>query len=931
VRVARLSGVCQRYGGNVALDGVGLEIPAGGMAGLIGPDGVGKSTLLALLSGARQIQQGRVEVLGGDMADARFRAAVQPRIAYMPQGLGKNLYATLSVFENVDFFGRLFGQPKAERQARIAELLAGTGLAPFRDRPAAKLSGGMKQKLGLCCALIHDPDLLILDEPTTGVDPLSRRQFWELIDRIRARRPGMSVVVATAYMEEAERFNWLAAMDGGRVLGTGSPQELKARTGMDTLEEAFIALLPEERRRAHRALEIPPRCPQPDGYAIEAEGLTCRFGDFTAVDRVSFRIERGEIFGFLGSNGCGKTTTMKMLTGLLTPSEGSARLFGRPVDAKDMETRRQVGYMSQSFSLYGELTVRHNLELHARLFHLDPERIPGRLKALCDRFGLEPYLDQVASALPLGIRQRLSLAVAVVHEPKMLILDEPTSGVDPVARDEFWRLLVELSREQGVTIFISTHFMNEAERCDRVSLMHAGRVLASDTPEALKGGRGSLEEAFIACLEEAEGEDAGAASLSPSPSARWAASRPSLLTPLPVYGRGEIKPPPPQAGEGRGEGNGLFSLRRLLGVAYRETMELRRDPIRLAFALLGSVLLMFVLGYGISMDVEGLRFGVLDRDKTPESRAYVHNIAGSRYFIQRPDILDESDLERRMRSGELSLAVEIPPNYGRDLRTGRSPEIGAWVDGAMPFRGETVRGYVEGLHRQYLEDLALQATGDVPRALPADIQVRYRYNQDFKSLYAMVPAVIAMLLVFIPAILMALGVVREKELGSITNLYVTPVTKLEFLLGKQLPYVALAMVSFFGLVAEAVFLFDVPVKGSFAALSLGALLFVTATTGLGLLISTFTRTQIAALFGTAILTMLPTVQFSGFTTPVDSLEGLGYWIGQGYPATYFLIISRGTFTKALGFADLYGQFLALAAFIPVLTLLCWALLPKQEK
>jgi ribosome-dependent ATPase len=901
--VARVSSLSQRYGASVALDGVSLAIPAGVIAGLIGADGAGKSTLLALLAGARQIQQGRVEVLGGDMADGRFRASIQPRIAYMPQGLGKNLYPTLSVFENVDYFGRLFGQPRAEREARIAELLAGTGLAPFRDRPAAKLSGGMKQKLGLCCALIHDPDFLILDEPTTGVDPLSRRQFWELIDRIRVRRPGMSVLVATAYMEEAERFGWLAAMDGGKVLGSGSPAELKARTGAATLEEVFVALLPDGRSR-RPPLEIPPHPPQEDGYAIEAEGLTCRFGDFTAVDRVSFQIERGEIFGFLGSNGCGKTTTMKMLTGLLPPSEGKARLFGHPVDAKDLETRRQVGYMSQSFSLYGELTVRHNLELHARLFHLDPARVPERLQYLQNRFGLAPYLDQVAASLPLGIRQRLSLAVAVVHAPKILILDEPTSGVDPVARDDFWRLLVELSREQGVTIFISTHFMNEAERCDRIALMHAGRVLACDTPQALKGGRGSLEEAFIARLEAAE---QGSPEGQPESASLVAA-------------RGNAR-----------KNDGGFSLRRLLGVAYRETMELRRDPIRLAFALLGSVLLMFVLGYGISMDVEGLRFGVLDWDQTPESRAYVDNIAGSRYFIQRPDIRDEADLERRMRSGELSLAVEVPPNYGRDLRLGRSPEIGTWVDGAMPFRGETVRGYVEGLHRQYLEDLALQASGTMPRSLPADIQVCYRYNQDFKSLYAMVPAVVAMLLMFIPAILMSLAVVREKELGSITNLYVTPVTKLEFLLGKQLPYVALAMASFFGLVAEAVFLFDVPVKGSLAALTLGALLYVTTTSGLGLLISTFTRTQIAALFGTAILTMLPTVQFSGFTTPVDSLEGMGYWIGQGNPATYFLIISRGTFTKALGFADLSGQFLALAAFIPVLTLLCWVLLPKQEK
>ena len=907
--VARLAGVSHRYGAVTALEAVDLALPAGCMVGLIGPDGVGKSSLLALVSGARQFQTGKIEVLGGDIGDRHFRAAVQPRIAYMPQGLGRNLYPTLSVFENVDFFGRLFGQGRREREQRIAELLASTGLTPFRDRPAAKLSGGMKQKLGLCCALIHDPDLLILDEPTTGVDPLSRRQFWDLIDSIRARRPGMSVLVATAYMEEAERFDWLVAMDGGRAIGTGTPAELRAQTGQATLDGAFIRLLPEERRRAHHELVIPPRVGDGGVYAIEADGLSQRFGNFTAVDRVSFRIERGEIFGFLGSNGCGKTTTMKMLTGLLPPTEGAAKLFGKTVDARDLDTRRQVGYMSQSFSLYGELTVRENLDLHARLFHLPDDRRAPRIAELMQRFGLEPHADKAAADLPLGIRQRLSLAVAVVHAPKLLILDEPTSGVDPVARDEFWALLVELSRGQGVTIFISTHFMNEAERCDRISLMHAGKVLASDTPAGLCAARGqpTLEAAFIGYLEEATGITGAPVAVDPEKQAKTTVDRNS-----------------PKIGPS------AFSPRRLLGYAYREALELRRDPIRLAFALLGSVLLMFVLGFGISLDVEGLRFAALDRDQSPESRAYIQNIAGSRYFIEQPAILEDADLDRRMKNGELALAIDIPADFGRDLRRGHWPEIGVWIDGAMPYRGETVRGYLQGMHLQYVQQIVREATG-VDTAYPVNIVSRYRYNQDFKSIYAMVPAVIPILLIFIPAILMALGVVREKELGSITNLYVTPVTRLEFLLGKQLPYIVVALISFVLLVIQSQLMFHVPIKGSLLALSFGVFLYVIATTGFGLLISTFTSTQIAALCGTAILTILPTVSFSGLTTPVAALEGASYWIGQFFPASYFLVISRGVFTKALGFADLIPQFVALAAFIPVLTLASVALLRKQEK
>jgi ribosome-dependent ATPase len=445
--------------------------------------------------------------LGGDMRSTEHRAACASRIAYMPQGLGRNLYPTLTVFENLDFFGRLFGQAAGERRARIAELLEATGLDPFPDRPAGKLSGGMKQKLSLCCALIHDPDLLILDEPTTGVDPLSRRQFWDLIQSIRARRADMSVIVATAYMEEAERFDWLAAVNAGKIIGLGSPAELKEQTGQATLDAAFIQLLPADLRANHQPIVVRP-LPKDDGEpAIEAKNLTRRFGAFTAVDHVNFRIGRGEIFGFLGSNGCGKSTTMKMLTGLLPATEGEALLFGKKLDAGDMATRRRVGYMSQGFSLYRELTVRQNLQMHAELFELPAETIAPRVQKMLEHFDLAHVADSRPESLPVGLRQRLQLAVAVIHRPEVLILDEPTSGVDPIARDLFWRLLIGLSRDDGVTIFISTHFMNEAERCDRISLMQAGKVLAIGAPRDLvaQSGKADLEEAFIAFLEKDSG------------------------------------------------------------------------------------------------------------------------------------------------------------------------------------------------------------------------------------------------------------------------------------------------------------------------------------------------------------------------------------------------------------------------------------------
>ncbi|MBU1805345.1 MAG: ribosome-associated ATPase/putative transporter RbbA [Gammaproteobacteria bacterium] len=906
--VAEISGVSLQYGKTRALDDLSLSLPARCMVGLIGPDGVGKSSLLALIAGARKLQQGQVQVLDGDMGDAGHRRAVCPRIAYMPQGLGKNLYPTLTVFENLEFFGRLFGQDAEERHWRIAELTRSTGLAPFVERPAGKLSGGMKQKLGLCCALIHDPDLLILDEPTTGVDPLSRAQFWELIERIRSERPQMSVLVATAYMDEAQRFDHLVAMDAGRILATGTPAELLARTGSDSLEQAFIRLLPEAKRSQHRELIIPPQPPS-DSIAIEAHGLTMRFGDFVAVDQVNFRISRGEIFGFLGSNGCGKTTTMKMLTGLLPASEGEALLFGKPVDPHDMQTRQRVGYMSQAFSLYSELTVRQNLDLHARLFHLPAERRGPRVQEMLTRFDLTGDADSLPSSLPLGVRQRLSLAVAVIHNPEILILDEPTSGVDPVARDGFWELLVQLSREDGVTIFISTHFMNEALRCDRISLMHAGRVLDSDTPQTLMAKRGlpTLEETFIAYLEEA-----AAAHAADQPAAPPAATR---------------NPIQPAGNNGR---QARFSLRRLLSYTRREAMELRRDPIRATLAMLGSVLLMFIMGYGVSFDVENLTYAVLDRDQTTTSQHYLLNMAGSRYFIEQAPLANHAELDQRMRSNDISLAVEIPPNFGRDLKRGAVPQVAFWIDGAMPMRADTIKGYVQGIHLNYLQQLAREAGVDGQLA-PADVAIRYRYNPDVQSPPAMAPAMIPLLLMMIPAMLTALGVVREKELGSITNFYVTPTTRLEFLLGKQLPYIALGMFNFATLALLAVFVFGIPIKGSILTLCLGALLYVTCATGLGLLMSSILNSQIAAIFGTTIVTLLPAIQFSGLIHPVSAMEGAGAFIGKLYPTSHFLIISRGVFSKSLGLAELYPYFIPMLLAIPLLTLLSVAGLRKQEK
>jgi len=918
--VVRLEKVSQRYGKAVALDDVTLDVPAGKMIGVIGPDGVGKSTLLGIAAGVRKMQSGKATVLGGNIADAHFRDMVASRIAYLPQGLGKNLYPTLSIFENADFFGRLFGQSREERESRITDLFASTDLSPFRERPAGKLSGGMKQKLGLVVSLIHDPDLLILDEPTTGVDPLARRQFWELIARIRKDRPQMSVMVATAYMDEADGFDWLVAMNAGKVLATGTPAELKQHTKQDTLEKAFIELLPEEAKRGHKEPVVPSFKAKGGPPAIEAEGLTQRFGTFTAVDHVSFKIQAGEIFGFLGSNGSGKTTTMKMLTGLLPPTEGTALLFGKPVKGGDVESRRRVGFMTQAFSLYTELTIRQNMNLHARLFDLPEEKGRKRVEALIKMFGLESEADTLVESLPLGIRQRLSLAVAVIHEPDMLILDEPTSGVDPVARDGFWELLIKLSRENGVTIFLSTHFMNEAARCDRMSMMHAGKVLAQGPPAELVRERKAknLEEAFIGYIEEAAKDPnardkkmAGTAAAEPEAAAAAAAWDPS-------------KKSDPTKTAGR------FTWGRTWAFARREAVELLHDRVRLAFAVLGPILLMTVFGYGISLDVNHLTFAVLDFDGSKASRLYTDGFRGSNYyFVEKPPIQNYQQLDRRLRDGELRMALEIPSGFQRDLERGRQPEVAAYIDAAVPFRAETTRSYIEGVHNEYNTRLK-EAKGLPPQTTAFNLQTRALFNQSFDSIYAMVPGDIMLLLMLIPSMLTALSVVREKELGSIANFYAAPATRLEFLLGKQLPYFGVALIQFATLVALAVLLFAVPIKGSVGTLILGGIVYLLASTGFGLLLSVFSSSQTAAIFAAAIIAILPAVQFSGMFVPVSSLKG-GAWVaGKIFPSTYFQSISVGTFTKALGLAVLWPSIVALAVIAMVYFGLSATLLKKQE-
>ena len=1029
-----IQNLSHRYGKTLALDGVSLDIPKGATVGLIGPDGVGKSTLLSLMAGVKVIQDGRVEVLGGDMADKDVRRDLSHRIAFMPQGLGRNLYPTLSVYENIDFHARLFGLDGQERTRQIARLMEATRLAPFADRAAGKLSGGMKQKLSLCCALVHSPDLLILDEPTTGVDPLSRRQFWALVDDLRREHAGMTVIVATAYIEEAQRFERLLAMDAGRLLENKPTADVLADYGTDVLEEAYVKMLPPEKQQGSGGLDITPFVPDPDAPpAMEAHGLTKRFGDFTAVDHVSFTIQKGEIFGFLGSNGCGKSTTMKMLTGLLEATEGAATLLGKPIDAGGLDTKMRVGYMSQAFSLYEELSVRRNLDLHARLYQMGAKGAAAVEEAL-QQFDLADVADTAPASLPLGIRQRLQLAAACLHHPEVLILDEPTSGVDPAARDMFWRHLLKLSREDKITIFVSTHFMNEAARCDRISFMHKGRVLAVGTPAelAVRQNAPDLEEAFVQYLIEAEGGEGGERSSRQEAAHSESEQREfrqntdgvreqsshTLPAETPTVGcvaqathaEGEsddrhselsddlqgkdigssetqngVREPsshtlpaetptvgcvaqathaevasdnghPALSDDLQGKDTGSsetqnsvreqsshtlrdnpntdtfkYRFSMIWTFARREAKELLRDKIRLFFAVFGPLIIMASVSWGISFDVRNLKFAVYDRDQTAASRELVEYFDGSRYFLQQPPIQSEAEIDTVLKSSGAILVIDIPSGFGRDLARGLKPEVGFYVDGSMPFNATNIRGYIGSLITAYTKDRIAESGLPVSLKAPAGIEPRFMYNQDFDSINAIAPGVMMLVLMMIPAMMSAVGVVREREIGSIANFYASPAAVAQYLIGKQLPYIAVGMVNFAAMMLMIIYLFGVPLKGSFIGLAIGTLLMVSASTALGLLISCFVRSQLAAIFATAIITMIPAQTYSGFIYPLSTMEGGALVIGKTFPSSWYYTVSVGSFTKGLHTADLLHEYAAIAAFAATSLILACLLLKKQEK
>ncbi|HSK40064.1 MAG TPA: ATP-binding cassette domain-containing protein [Arenibaculum sp.] len=937
-------------GTNQALDAVSATIPSGRITALVGPDGAGKTTLLRIVAGLLRPDQGSAVVLGRDVV--REAAAVQASIGYMPQRFG--LYGDLSVRENLELHAGLYGIPKERRRSRIERSLAIVGLSGFTERRAEHLSGGMKQKLTLAGLILRPPPLLLLDEPTVGIDPVSRRELWDVIGRL-PERYGSTVVLATSDMAEAERCDEVVLIDRGKVLGQQSPaafrdalvgdvfavpmrsarqarflqqrllgvpgvvdvviggNELRiiARPGHDAglrhllaehgipppqrlpprLEDAVVARLLDDRGDGHPPFSppagVPAKAPAmaPVAGATQAEGggaiirvadLTRRFGAFEAVRDVDFEIRRGEVFGLLGANGAGKSTTFRMLCGLLPPSGGTVDVAGIDMAREPEKARARIGYLAQSFPLYGHLTVAQNLQLVASAHGMPGPAARERIARLLDRFDLAGVAAVECRALTWGLRQRTALVCALVHDPHILFLDELTSGIDPLARREFWGYLNGLA-EQGVTIVVSTHLLEEAEYCDRVAILHGGRLLALGTPAEVRAAAGDgetavsdMEEAFVALVGAnagtgrpvrpivgIEGDDAAAFPPS-SPAPGTAASRPSNIPDL----------------------------------VRKEFRQIRRDASVFAVAFAMPLILLILFGFGVSLNPASVPLTMVVERSDAHTNSFVDALVGSGYFELRFATDMESAQADVLEHRSLGI-LHVRPEFTRRLLDGRSADIQLVINGVDPNTVRIVCSYIDSAVYNWIAQWRMRR--DVPPIAGIAVEPVVWFNRNAESRDYLVPGLIALIMTLTGMLLTALAMAREWERGTLEAIMTTPVTKRDILLGKLLPYFLLGTLSMAMAVATAVFVFSVPMRGSLLNVVAASLLFLVAANAFGLLIANGTRNQFIAALVAIIAGFMPSFLLSGFIFDIATMPGIFQAITYIVPARYFVTLLHTLF------------------------------------
>jgi ABC-type multidrug transport system ATPase subunit/ABC-type Na+ efflux pump permease subunit len=857
---------------------------------------------------------------------------VQDRIGYMPQRFG--LYEDLTVQENLNLYADLNNVSVSDRRARYPRLMEMTALGPFVNRLAGKLSGGMKQKLGLACTLVRAPELLLLDEPTVGVDPLSRRELWAIIQQLTGER-NLTVLLSTAYLDEAQRCDDAIVLHEGRVLaqrppseisrladghaflltprggqtarglqarllgkpgvvdavpeggqvrlvvGGNSEMEVAAEYSIDAaaerapprFEDGFMMLLhrsaenpllAHELRLAHR--------PQPErgGPVVEVHELVRKFGSFTAVDHISFEVQQGEVFGLLGPNGAGKTTTFRMLCGLLPATSGTLRVAGTDLRTARASARQRIGYVAQKFSLYGQLTVVENLAFFCGAYGLRGQQRRERVRWALDQFELTPFAQLPSSQLPGGYKQRLAMAVALVHEPAILFLDEPTSGVDPLARREFWQRITALA-EQGVTVIVTTHFMEEAEYCDRVAILDAGRILAQGTPAELRGyaesspGEDStMESAFIAIVENSRNGNGNHADQ-------------RLADPPIDYGP-ELDWLPPKG-------------RRVWSLVKKESRQMVRDASSIAIGIVLPVILILLFGYGLSLDVNNIPLAVVMEEPSPDAVDLAAGFQLSPYF--EPVVMTSMPRARQMmQAREIDAIVRIQSDFGRDLSLGEA-EVQILVQGTDANRARIIQAYLQGAVGSWT--LRRAAEGRAVVSGPVAIRDRLWFNEANESRYFLVPGLIVLIMTLIGSFLTTLVMAREWERGTLEALFVTPVRVGEILLGKTIPNFALGMIGLGLCIVTARFLFHVPLRGSLWLLTASSMLYLVVALAVGLLISVAVKSQFVASQMTILITFLPALMLSGFLFDLRNMPVIVQAITYVLPARYFVAVLQTVF------------------------------------
>ncbi len=942
----------------IALSSLSATIKRNCITGLVGADGSGKTTLMRIIAGLLPLTQGQISVEGIDpMKDL---SALRGIVGYMPQKFG--LYEDLTVIENFKLYADLCGVTGQDYQTEFKQLMKFTNLGPFITRRAGNLSGGMKQKLGLACALLGNPKVLILDEPSVGVDPISRRELWKMVNELIYK--GMTVVWSTSYLNEAELCENVLVLNQGQLIYSGSPKELMAKMEgcsiqvqnlqqsprlvlqnamrLDevidgVIQGSYVRLVLKEKNKLPKlqALEagegakfvtVYPRfedvymsllggIPKSDFFlssniqaikisdqseiVIEAKDLTKKFDSFVATNKISFKVKRGEIFCLLGPNGAGKSTTFKMMCGLLMPNSGSASILNYDLRKNPHRARQQLGYMAQKFSLYGDLTVQQNLKFFSGIYGLTGKKQTQATDDMIESFNLKPYLQKKAHELPLGFKQRLSLACAIMHKPAILFLDEPTSGVDAIARREFWMRINELVGN-GVTVVVTTHFMEEAEYCDRLVMIYRGQVIACDTPDELKQHirtpenlNPTMEEVFFALIEKFDEDNK---------------SRQSEKEKL-----GETYETQTQYNLG---GMQLFQppawLRRLTALCQKEFWQIVRDPSSVLIAFILPLILLFIYGFGINLDTSKIRLGMLMNDHSPEAWRFMQSYADSPYIETLP-MTDSLKASEELTAGNIRGIVLIQSDFTKRLigHDGIAP-VQVITDGTDPNTANYVINYATGAWKTWLDVRSLEKANSLFNSI--NVEPRYWYNPAAISRNFLVPGSIALVMTIIGALLTSLVVAREWERGTMEALLSTRMTRLEFLFSKLIPYYILGIAAMLVCLITAVTILATPFRGSIILLFIVSSLFLGCVLGLGLFLSTVIRNQFKAAWTALNLAYLPAVMLSGFVFEISSMPPLIQGLTYLFPARYFV-----SSLQTLFLAGNIGYVLILNSFFLLIT------------